>query len=94
MINTKHAKIRFKERTDFASKDMNKICKLAIKNGLSFKQLPKGNLKKYLSVRNHKRIKIYQGFIFFFFKTSNRLITIYPIPEQFLEEYKKILKSS
>ena len=37
-----------------------------------------------------KKAKIYNGYVFIFFSTSDRCITCYELPERYAEEYSKV----
>ena len=66
------------------------ISRYAIKNGLNLNDLPDGPLKNYVYAKTKirgKRIKLYRGYVFIFFRASKRMITCYPIPEKHVEEY-------
>lgn len=93
---TFHGYTRIKERTDIGEKEIRNLSRLAIKNGVNFGQVPEGAFRNYLNwkvAKRGKRIKLYRGYIFIFFLSSRRLITVYPIPEKHMEEYKKIKKT-
>lgn len=93
---TKHGIERIKERTDISKHDLKMLSKYAIKNGMNLQDIPPGPFKSYVGYKVHKenkRIKIYRGYVFIFFKTSYRLITCYPIPEKHIDEYNKIIKN-
>ena len=92
---TLHGYERVKERSNISDKELNNLSFFAIKNGIGFNQVPTGKLRNYLwyrAYKNDKRIKLYRGYVFIFFKNSRRLITCYPIPEKHIEEYEKIAK--
>lgn len=92
---TLHSYERLLERTDLRYEELKQISSLAIKNGISFSELPSGPLKSYVGrkiSRRGKRVKLYRGYVFIFFINSKRMITCYPIPDKHLGEYKKILK--
>lgn len=87
---TRHAYDRVTERTDMNSTELIYISRYAIKNGLNFNDLPDGPLKNYVYAKSKikgKRIKLYRGYVFIFFRASKRMITCYPIPEKHVEEY-------
>lgn len=92
---TYHGFKRTRERTGIDDKDKKLLGSHAVRNGLNFYELPPGPLKSYVGfkiAKKGKRVKLYRGYVFIFFKTSNRIITCYEIPERHLEEYKKIIK--
>jgi len=94
---TYHGYKRATERVALNPKELQRISLWAIKNGINPHDIPEGALKKYVLSRvnrYHKRIKLYRGYVFIFFETSRRMITCYPVPERFLDEYKKILAKS
>lgn len=65
----------------------------AIRNGITFNQIPSGPLKSYVGwkiCKGRKRVKLYRGYVFIFFNNSRRLITCYPIPEKHMKEYLEI----
>lgn len=62
----------------------------ASKKGLSIADIEDGPLKNYLKSKDHgKRVKLYKRYVYIFNKTSDRVITLYPLPEEYLEEAKK-----
>lgn len=92
---TTHGFERVKERSDFCDKQLNNLSRYAIKNGINISDIPDGRLKKYVWHRikqRDKRVKLYRGYVFIFFKNSKRLITFYPLPDFFIPEYKEISK--
>lgn len=95
-IYTQHGYDRVKERTNFGFKERNKeLINIVIRKGLHYGAIPPGPLRDFLYSKAkvaNKRVKLYKGYIFIFFVNSNRLITCYPLPEQFKEEYKSLLK--
>lgn len=91
---TYHAYERIKERSNIKNKELYNLSSHAIKNGISFNQIPPGSLKSYVGykvAKKNKRVKLYRGYVFIFFKNSKRMITCYPIPEKHLKEYKKLV---
>jgi hypothetical protein len=66
----------------------------AIVKGQNPVEFPKDSeLGKFLRSKEHgKRVKVYKGKVFIINKNSNRLITLYPIPEEYIEEYKRYQK--
>lgn len=87
--SSRHGINRFKQRVQ--KKYPQRTIKLASKYGKSPNYFV-GEFRKYLenkaSARN-KRIKVYENCIYVFPKTSNRLITVYPIPINFMEKGEK-----
>lgn len=90
---TSHAKIRAEQRGVDISK-----AKSAKKYGINHKDvllaLGFGSpLEGYMFKRTAKRdkkVRIYQHNVFVFFRTSDRCITCYPLPEELEEEYEKV----
>lgn len=87
---THHGLQRMAERMGVKQKSVaTKTIENAVQKGKPISYFQDGLLKKYLLSKQHnKRLKVYKGFIFIFNKTSNRVITLYPIPEEFKEEYE------
>ena len=87
---TLHSLDRAKERIGVANKKQAEIMiRNAFRKGKSVGEFPDGRLKNYInSKRHHKKVKVYKGKIFIFSNTSNRCITLYPIPEDLMEEYE------
>lgn len=90
---TTHAKIRAEQR----GVDITKA-KSAKRYGINHKDvllaLGFGSpLEDYIFKRTAKRdkkVKIYKHNVFVFFRTSDRCITCYPLPEELEEEYEKV----
>lgn len=92
---TVHGYNRVVERSDINEKELQTLSMYAIRNGLNDKDIPRGALKSYFRRKKrigNKKIKIYRGYVFIFFVNSNRLITCYPLPEKYREEYERIMK--
>lgn len=93
---TIHGVSRIKERTDLSlKKEALTLIRNASRHGKSphfFRHNPK--LHKYLlSKCNYsKRVKVYSGYIFIFNGGSDRLITMYPLQEKWMEEYINYVK--
>ena len=88
---TRHGLSRMNTRIGISNEEIaiNTI-RCASKKGMSISEFEEGALKDYLRTKDHgKRIKVYKGTIYIFNKTSDRVITLYPIPEEFMEEYNK-----
>lgn len=86
-----HGSCRMKERIGFIKNDKAHLNKV-IQNGTTKKDY-KGDFYYYIldkEKRKDKKIKIYKNFIYIFNKASHGLITVYPIPEEFLplEQYE------
>lgn len=95
---TKHGIMRFKERcSSIPAKNMDSFIKSASKHGFSPAHFPESPFKHYLLAKqrkNNKRIKIYKDFIFIFNSTSNGLITMYRIPENYIDTFKQFMKNN
>lgn len=95
-IQTVHGIKRIKERTELNKKgEALKLIKHASKYGASPHQFLKvKKFYRYLMTRvgYDKRVKVYMGYVFIFNGGSDRLITMYPIPERFKEEIKNYVK--
>lgn len=90
---TYHGFLRVKERSNICDKEIKRLGYLAIKNGINHNQIPPGPLRNFVEKKialKGKRVKLYRGCVFIFFLTSNRLITCYPIPNKYIDEYNKI----
>ena len=91
-IQTVHGLKRIKERTELSSKgDALRLIKKASKMGASPHSFWKcTKFYHYLICRAgyNKRVKVYGGYVFIFNGGSNKLITMYPIPERFKEELR------
>lgn len=93
---TFHGYSRVKERLPFSENELKSINLYAKKNGLSLADLVEGSrLYKYIrskeSYRN-KTVKLYRGYVFVLCRNSKRIITCYPIKEEYLEEYNEAVK--
>lgn len=88
---TKHSLERMGSRIGITNKkNAENMIRNASKKGLSINDFPPCGLKDYLLTKDvGKRVKVYKGNIFIFNKTSDRAITLYPIPEEFMEDYNK-----
>ncbi len=84
---TKHAKQRFKERTDVAEKDYLEVSQNAFKYGHKIRKFT-GELYEYLKTKSidgySYTVRVYEDKIFIFDTVLKRLLTVYPIPEEFL----------
>lgn len=87
-----HAHLRVQQRfsQDLNKKQRRELIRNASKNGDCPADFRNGHPKiySYLSKLSTKRVKIYRGFVFIFNKTSDRLITMYELPEEYTEEYQ------
>ncbi len=88
---TRHGLERAKSRVGIANKHQAIVTiRNASKKGLNIADIEDGALKEYLKSKDHgKRVKLYKRYVYIFNKTSDRVITIYPLPDEYLEEYKK-----
>ena len=88
---TYHAMKRIDER--FGNYDQRALVNGARHSGLDENDL-KGTSELLAFYRKKassgKRIFLYAGFVFVFFTSSKRLITMYPIPEELMEEYRAV----
>lgn len=81
--NTDHVYKRVSERTNLSKSEAKRLIKQAQKYGKTYKKLPPGPLADYLKSKGkYKRVKIYEGYVFVFAKTSTSCITMYPIDEE------------
>ena len=93
---TIHGISRIKERTDLSlKKEALSLIRNASKHGKSphfFRKNKK--LHEYLLSKcsYSKRVKVYCGYIFIFNGGSDRLITMYPLNEKWMEEYNNYVK--
>lgn len=88
---TKHSLDRMKTRAGISNKKQaENMIKAASRKGMSIDDFPPCELKNYLLTKNSgKRVKVYKGIIYIFNKTSDRALTLYPIPEEYMEDYNK-----
>ena len=92
---TYHGFVRVKERSNICSQEIKRLGYLAVKNGINHSQILPGPLRNFVEKKiasKGKRVKLYRGYVFIFFVNSNRLITCYPIPTKYIDEYNKIIK--
>lgn len=91
---TFHSEQRMEERAgvlDFNTK--RQMSAQAAKTGMPYGIVPKGPFYDYLEKRaksKGKKVKIHAGYVFIFNKNSDMCITMYPVPDEFMEEYKKV----
>lgn len=87
---THHSLMRMAERCGITNRTAaTNMIRRASKMGRHIQSFPDGELKNYLLSKQHnKRVRVYKGIVFIFNKTSDRAITLYPIPNEFMEEYK------
>lgn len=91
---TKHAINRAKDRLGMCQESSIAIMmRNALGRGQCANDFPPGEFKNYLLCRERgKRIKVYKGKVFVFNRSSKRCITVYPVPEEHMEEYLKYQK--
>lgn len=83
--NTDHSYYRAAERCGWGKRKARDMMKAAQRYGKMCGNLPDGELKHFLEIRQvgqHRRIKYYAGYIFVFASTSTRCITVYPYPNE------------
>lgn len=88
---TQHAKKRILER--FGKYDVESLSNGARHSGLKEHDLLEvPNLLEYYRKKAHtgKKVYIYSGFVFIYFSTSKRMITMYPLPDEYKEDYEKV----
>lgn len=87
-----HAEQRFKERY-VGAETVDVACSQALHYGVSVHQIPEDNpLYGYMTIRifkQDKKIRILNGFVFVF-SNSKRLITLYPLPDEYAENWESI----
>lgn len=87
--STKHSKERFIERTRYSEHNFQEYVTYASQYGKCPNDFD-GDFGDYLKVKGkYKRLKVFDGYIWIFNKTSNRLITIYSVPKRFETEENK-----
>ena len=90
---TSHAKRRLKERCGVSKNSAMDMAERAFNKGISFENAST-DLKKYISsiyIRHEKigdNIRIYGNMVYIF--DNRTLITVYPIPENLLNEMERI----
>ena len=93
--NTDHSYLRAAERCGWSKRKAREMMKAASRYGMAVGNMQPSLLRNYLAQKQwgnpHKRIKLYQNYIFVFCSTSTRCITVYPVPAEFLEESEKKL---
>ena len=93
---TRHGLYRITDRCGIPEGTAKQFIKSASIHGYSPLHMPEGNLRKYLLNKEYacgKRVKIYKRFVFIFNNTSNRLITAYPLPEEFVPEFDQFMST-
>ena len=82
-----HAYDRCAERLGLSKRSVNTLAREASKYGESAEHIKDIEIRNYLLSKGHyKRVKYYKGIVVVFAKTSNRLITAYPLPENLIKE--------
>lgn len=93
---TIHGVSRIKERTDYSrNHEALALIRNASKHGKSphyFRKNPKFHSYLVSKCSFSKRVVVYMGYVFIFNGGSNRLITMYPLHEKWMEEYKNYVK--
>ena len=83
--NTDHSYLRAAERCGWGKKKARDMMKAASRFGISAGNMEPGPEKDFVSKKQqgnpHKRIKLYQGYVFVFCSTSTKCITVYPLPD-------------
>jgi len=91
--NTDHSYLRAAERCGWGKKKAREMMKQASRFGTSAGNMEPSPLQAYIAKKQygnpHKRIKLYQGYIFVFASTSTKCITVYPVPDEFTGESEK-----
>lgn len=87
---TVHGVKRLRSRVGIKNKKIAlRVIIEASKSGKDISFFAPGELYNYLKSKDRgKRIRVYNGVVYIFNKTSDRLITAYPIPEELMEEYR------
>ena len=87
-----HGRKRFEQRYD-GKESVEAMCNKALHYGIFVHQVPKDSpLLDYMENKIYyrgKKVKLLEGYVFVFSK-SNRLITMYPIPEDMKEHYEEV----
>lgn len=88
-----HVFERVAERTTLSKRDAKRLIKEAQTAGKAYSNIPPGPLADYIKSKGTtKRVKVYQGYVFIFARTTTACITMYPIDEEVLkaqEEFDK-----
>ena len=70
-------------------KNATEIILAAKRYGASPQKFPECPLKDFLYIKSVcKNLKVYKGFIFVFNKNSRRAITVYKVPDKYLNDLK------
>ena len=97
---TRHAKLRFLERSEEPKDRMFSLSRSAMRKGLVWQQIQAHDpifmkskegkeLKSYMFGAFGRKKKYYKDYIYIFPKTSKRLITVFPVNEKFNEVLDK-----
>ena len=84
---TRHSLERLKTRLGVTNRRVaERMIKEASRYGKKVESFEDGPLKDFLQNKANagKRVRVFKNTIFIFCKTSNRCLTCYPIPEEFL----------
>ena len=92
---TNHAEMRIKERCGLPKKAIEKNALNALQNGICHSETT-GRFRKYidwlfLSHKQGGKIRIYGNHVYIF-NTTDKLITVLPLPNEHKNSAKKILK--
>ena len=88
MIKTTfHAKIRYKERTNYSEEEIKKLADIAFKHGYRLRRF-RGHFFHYLICRQKRgyghSVRVYDNHVFIFDNVSRLLLTVYPVPDWYL----------
>ena len=97
-----HAKQRIQERTNISTnkKETKTMVNNDVKKGIALENYniidKKSEFKQYINNKKHMntRIFLYNDYVFIFNSSVKLLITMYPIPEQYLEHYHKTVNEA
>lgn len=82
---SEHGKQRMKERAGLNHRERIRMFSEAVHKGKSPNDVSiKKNkeLKEYLSSKGNCKVKLYKGYVFIYSKNSQRLYTMYKLPER------------
>ena len=95
---TKHGKRRIKQRANIGKSDkkVKNVAKKALERGYRHNET-KGSLNKYITSLYFKNqeannIRIYNNFVWIFVHT--KLITVFPLPTKFKENFNNYIKET
>lgn len=83
---SQHAKVRMKQRTNLNHQERRILFRQALDKGKSPNDIKNKKLKEYLESKSKCKVKLYKGYVFIYSKTTTKLYTMYPIPQELLEE--------